>query len=150
MNVRRLLLFTLVLGLLGTGAELFLLQHYEDAWQLAPLVLIGVALILLCLHGVSAGRGTIRGIQALMVLFIISGVAGAGLHYNANSEFELEMNPALAGFELFRESLSGATPALAPGTMIELGLIGLAYTYRHPRLDDSVVTESDEAVRRQE
>jgi hypothetical protein len=91
---------------------------------------------------VSAGRGTIRGIQALMALFIISGVAGAALHYNANSEFELEMNPVLAGFELFRESLSGATPALAPGTMIELGLIGLAYTYRHPRLDDSVVAAS--------
>jgi hypothetical protein len=56
------------------------------------------------------------------------------------------MNPALAGFELVRESLSGATPALAPGTMIQLGLIGLAYTYRHPRLGDAAMTES----RRQE
>ena len=146
MHVRRLLLFTLVLGLVGTGAELFLLQHYDDAWQLAPLVLIGAALIVLGLHGVAPGRGTIRGLQALMALFIVSGVAGTGFHYKANSEFELEMNPALAGFNLFRESLSGATPALAPGTMIELGLIGLAYTYRHPRLDDAAVTAS----RRQE
>jgi hypothetical protein len=36
---------------------------------------------------------------------------------------------------LFREALSGATPALAPGTMVQFGLLGLLYTYRHPRLD---------------
>jgi hypothetical protein len=140
--MRRLLLFILVLGLVGTGAELVLLQHYEDAWQLAPLVLIAVALVLLVLHGISAGPATIRGMQGLMGLFIVSGIAGAWLHYKANTEFELEMNPELAGFKLFRESLSGATPALAPGTMIELGLIGLAYTYRHPRLDDVPPAES--------
>jgi hypothetical protein len=144
--VRRLLLFTLVLGLVGTGAELLLLQHYDDGWQLVPLGLIAVALVLLVLHGVSSGPAGLRGIQALMGLFIISGFAGAWFHYKANSEFELEMNPALAGFELVRESLSGATPALAPGTMIQLGLIGLAYTYRHPRLGDAAMTES----RRQE
>jgi hypothetical protein len=145
-DVRGLLLFTLVLGMLGTAAELFLLQHYEDPWQVAPLVLIAAALVVLALHGVSGSRATVRGIQALMALFIVSGVIGAGLHYKANGEFEREMNPALAGFELFRESLSGATPALAPGTMIQLGLIGLAYTYRHPRLDESMETAS----RRQE
>jgi hypothetical protein len=144
--VRGLLLFTLVLGMLGTAAELLLLQHYEDPWQLAPLVLIAAALIVLALHGVSGSRATVRGIQAVMALFIVSGVIGAGLHYNANSEFELEMNPALVGFELFRESLSGATPALAPGTMIQLGLIGLAYTYRHPRLGDSITTASRRQV----
>ena len=144
--MRRLLLFTLVLGLLGTSAELLLLQHYEDGWQVAPLVLIGAALILLVLNGVSPGRATIRGIQTVMALFVISGFAGTALHYKANSEFEREMDPALAGFRLFRESLSGATPTLAPGTMIELALIGFAYTYRHPRLDDSTLGVS----RRQE
>ena len=144
--MRRLVLVIFVLGLLGTGAELLLLQHYEDAWQLAPLALIAAALIMLVLHGLSAGAATVRGMQALMTLFIVSGALGAWLHFKANTEFELEMNPALAGFSLFRESLSGATPALAPGTMIELGLIGLAYTYRHPRLSGPGATEK----RRQE
>ena len=32
------------------------------------------------------------------------------------------------------ERLTGATPALAPGAMVQLGLIGLAYTFRHPAL----------------
>jgi hypothetical protein len=58
---------------------------------------------------------------------------GMGLHQSANAEFEQEMDPSLTGMKLFRESLSGATPALAPGTMIQLGLIGLVYAYRHPR-----------------
>jgi hypothetical protein len=49
-------------------------------------------------------------------------------------EFELETYPSISGLALFKEAMMGATPALAPGTMIELGLIGLAYTYRHPLL----------------
>ena len=35
---------------------------------------------------------------------------------------------------LFWEALAGATPTLAPGTMVVPGLLGLACTYRHPAL----------------
>ena len=31
--------------------------------------------------------------------------------------------------ELFRESMKGATPALAPGTMMLLGALGFGYVY---------------------
>jgi hypothetical protein len=130
-----MLLFILVLGLVGTGAELVLLQHYEDPWQLAPLALIALTLVVLAWHGLSRGSASVRALQGLMILFVFSGAIGMGLHYNANSEFELEMDQSLAGFRLFRESLSGATPALAPGTMAQLGLLGLVYAYRHPRLN---------------
>jgi hypothetical protein len=47
------------------------------------------------------------------------------------------MNTALHGFELFRDAMMGATPALAPGSMTQLGLLGLIYAYRHPRLQDA-------------
>ena len=67
-----------------------------------------------------------------MLLFVAAGIVGVYLHYQSNVEFELEMNPAAAGWELIRESLTGAMPALAPGTMVHLGLIGLLYTWRHP------------------
>jgi hypothetical protein len=69
-----------------------------------------------------------------MVLSLVSGVLGAWLHYRGNVEFELEMEPALRGLTLFWRAMRGATPALAPGTMIQLGLVGLAYTFRHPAL----------------
>ena len=67
----------------------------------------------------------------------MSGVVGLWLHYQGNTEFELEMYPSLEGLALFWEAIRGATPTLAPGTMLELGLLGLAYMYRHPVLTRS-------------
>jgi len=68
-----------------------------------------------------------------MILFIASGILGIGLHYKARMEFKLEMNPELSGTKLFLETIRGATvpPVLAPGVMIQLGLLGLAYAYAH-------------------
>jgi hypothetical protein len=132
--VRRLVLFVLLLGLIGTGTELLLLEHYEDTWQLAPLVLIALALVALAAHALLRRASSMVAIQIVMVLAVASGAIGVGLHYTGNAEFEREMYPSIAGFELFSKSMTGATPALAPGTMTLLGLLGLIYTYRHPSL----------------
>jgi hypothetical protein len=71
-----------------------------------------------------------------MLLFLISGVVGMYLHFEVNMEFQLEMDPALSGTALFRKAILAKTPpALAPGAMIQLGLIGLAYTFRHPAME---------------
>jgi hypothetical protein len=68
-----------------------------------------------------------------MALFLLSGVVGMALHFQVNMEFQREMDPALTGLALFQKSILAKTPpALAPGAMIQLGLIGLAYTFRHP------------------
>ena len=135
--VRRILLVTLVLGLVGTGVELLLLEHFEDWRQLIPLGLIASALMVLAWQGAQRGPAPVQVLQVLMLMFVLAGVLGLTLHYRGNAEFELEMYPDRTGMELFRESMMGATPALAPGTMIQLALIGLAYTYRHPRLTRS-------------
>jgi hypothetical protein len=133
--IRRILLLALILGLLGTGTELLLLEHFEDWWQLAPIVLIGCALAVLFWHAIDRRRALpIRALQIIMILSAVSGSVGVLLHYRGNAEFELEMYPSMAGLELFRKSMMGATPALAPGTMILLALVGLAYAHRHPRL----------------
>ena len=132
--VRRILLATLVLGLIGTGLELLLLEHCENWRQMIPLGLIATALLVLAWHGVQRGSAPVHVLQVLMLLFVVAGAIGLTLHYSGNAEFELEMYPDRSSMELFRESMMGATPALAPGTMIQLALIGLAYTYRHPRL----------------
>ena len=144
-HVRRLLLGILVLGLLGTAAELILLGHYDDWKQMVPLALIGLALALLLWHILSQTPSSVQLLRALMTLFLFAGAIGMGFHYGANADFEKESDPSLTGYRLFTESLSGATPLLAPGTMVQLGLIGLVYTYRHPRLE-SAATHS----RRQE
>ena len=131
-RLRRVLAASFVFGSLGTGAELLLLEHTEDAWQLAPLVLIAIGCALLALLAVRGSRAGVRIFQLTMIAFIASGVAGVVLHYQGNVEFELELQPDVAGFGLFWEAMKGATPALAPGTMMLLGVLGLTYTYRHP------------------
>jgi len=132
--LRRVLYVLLAFAMMGTGAELLLLGHYESVWQWTPLALFGAGLIVQLLAMVRPGRGTVRLFQAMMVLFVAAGVLGLWLHYSGNAEFELEMQPTIAGTELFWKSVTGATPALAPGSMVLIGLLGLAATYHHPRL----------------
>lgn len=124
------------MGVVGAVAELLLIGHTEDYWQWIPLLLIALSLLALLIQAVVRRAATVRVFQATMGLFLISGLLGCYLHYQAKVEFKLEMNPALAGWELFQESILGGTvpPVLAPGMMIQLGLIGLAYAYRHPAL----------------
>jgi hypothetical protein len=132
---RRILLAILWLGTAGIMAELLLLAHTEDATQWIPILLGGVTIVLSVLVVLRPSRGSIRLFQFVMLLMLLSGGVGMYLHLRANMEFQLEMDSALAGFALFRKSIvAKSPPALAPGAMTQLGLIGLAYTFRHPVL----------------
>jgi hypothetical protein len=130
--LRALVLAVLLYGVLGTLAELYLLGHYEEWWQLVPLVLLGAAAPVIALCGLRPSAAALRALQALMLLFVVAGALGVYQHYQVNVAFEIEMYASRAGFELFWESLKGATPALAPGSLSWLGLVGLACTFRHP------------------
>ncbi len=131
-RMRRLLLGLLILGMLGTGAELVLLEHTESVWQIVPLVVLGAGVISSATLLALPTRASLRVLQAVMTTSIAAGIAGLVLHYRGNVEFELEMYPSMKGLELFWNSLKGATPSLAPGSMALFGLLGLASTYRHP------------------
>jgi hypothetical protein len=133
-TVRRILFVTLALGLAGTWAELLLLGHYEDWQQYGPLVLLLLGLVTQGWFVVARSAASIRAIRATMWLCILSGAVGMFFHVRGNMEFELEMVPGMSGWELLRETFTGATPALAPGAMIQLGLLGLAWAFRHPAL----------------
>ena len=131
-TLRKLLLFTLIVSVVGTLAELLLLEHFEDAWQWAPIALLGGALVTLGWYALERGPTSLNVLRGLMVLCIASGLLGLILHYKGNVEFELEMYPDLSGWKLFKDAMMGATPALAPGAMLQIGLVGLAWTFRHP------------------
>jgi hypothetical protein len=148
--LRRLLLALVVIGAAGLVVELILMKHYDSAWQWTPLVLLGFVLIASALIWRRPGSATLRLFVAVMLLCVVSGVVGVYLHYQGNVEFALEREP-LRGIALFWKALRGATPALAPGAMAQLGLLGLVYSYRHPasRRDlpgrsSSTTTESSE------
>lgn len=142
--LRTILLATLLLGMAGTAAELVLLGHFEDWEQWIPLVLLGAGFLVTGWNAVRPSTGGIRLMQALMVLFIAAGGLGVMLHFNGNVEFELEMYPTMSGFELFRKTMTGATPVLAPGTMLVFGLVGLAFAYRHPGMSGAAAPTVEE------
>jgi hypothetical protein len=133
--LRHFLLAAFAAGSAGTGIELLLLEHFEEWRQLLPLAAIGAAIVVLAWHAVDRGPLSVRVLQGLMLIFALIGLLGLVFHYRGNAEFELEMYPSLAGFELVAKALTGATPALAPGAMILLALVGLGYTFNHPRLN---------------
>jgi cation transport ATPase len=141
--IRAMLLTIFILGSVGSGAELLLLNHFESLLQWIPLLLILFSFVIVGWHAVRRTPASTRAIQGTMVAFFAAGLAGFYFHYQGSAEFKLESNPSLAGWRLFWEAIRGkAPPALAPGVMIQLGLIGLAYTYRHPALFTLKETES--------
>lgn len=114
--------------LVGTGMELLLIGHYEDTKQLIPLILITTSFGLFLVTYFNHNQSIITFFRIIMALCVISGIVGCWFHLEANFEFENEMYPTLGGWSLFKESLSGAIPALAPGSMIVIGMIGYLYT----------------------
>lgn len=123
--IARLLLAILAFGLIGTLLELLLLGHTDGWQQWVPVALLSVTLppVLLLLR-----RPTGKPIAVtrwLMLAWLVSGLAGVLLHYRGNVEFARELTPDSHGWQLFKAAMGGATPALAPGTMIWFALLGL-------------------------
>jgi hypothetical protein len=139
-GIRRVLLGALLCGMIGTGIELLLIGHFDGRLQLPPLVLLGLGLVVLGWHVAAPTAASVRTLQAAMALFVVAGGVGIALHVRGNVEFEREMYPSLEGHELVQKTLTGATPVLAPGSMALLGVIGLAYAHRHPRLQRATAT----------
>lgn len=143
--LHRILLALVLLGAAGLLVELALLEHYDSVSQWIPLALLVVVLGAAVAVQVRPGPRTVRFFQAVMALCVVTGAVGLVLHYRGNVEFELERDGSLHGLRLFWEAIRGATPALAPGALSQLGLLGLAYTYRHPSLRTINMSSSEES-----
>jgi hypothetical protein len=143
--LRRMLLGLVFLGAAGLLVELGLLEHFDSVTQWIPLALLVVVLGATVGVYVRRGRGTVRFFQAVMALCVVTGVIGVYLHYRGNVEFELERDGSLHGLQLFWEAIRGATPALAPGALSQLGLLGLAYSFRHPAFRATLTSLSEES-----
>jgi len=132
--LRRWILLILVLGLLGTVTELVLLEHYERPLQFVPLVLIVAALGVLWWEFRRRDLASRRAMQIVMALFVLAGFVGFAAHFQGSAEYQLELNPDMSNWELLEKILRAkAPPLLAPGMMLQLGLLGLAYVFSDSR-----------------
>lgn len=133
--VRRLLLGLLAFGLTGTLVELVLIEHYEEPTQTLPLVLI-VVVLAAGVWQVRESRAALRVFRVLMVALMLAGAAGVVLHVRGSLAIQQDMDPDASTWDLIPKAIRAqAPPALAPGVLVQFGLLGLVFTYRHPALD---------------
>lgn len=133
MSLSRLLLGTYLVAQLGVAAELLLIGHFEDWQQVIPVALLALGVATGVWYARTRNRAADGVFSVTLALMFASGLVGQVLHYRGNMEFEVERDPAIAGWALFIESMTGATPALAPGTMALLAVIGYAYRMSRTR-----------------
>jgi hypothetical protein len=129
-TISNVILGVLTFGMGGLLAELALIAHYEDATQWIPLALLAVGLVAVAGDVAFSNRTTQLAIQITMVLIIAAGVLGVYFHFHGSREFQLEMDPQMRGTTLVWHVLRAKSPpTLAPGSMVQLGIIGLGYAY---------------------
>jgi hypothetical protein len=128
--IRRVILGALLLGMAGLFTELLLLAHYEDVTQQIPLVLLAAGLVIVLVDLIVPRRWTSTLVQLSMALFIGAGLLGMFFHFQGSREFQLEMDPTMSGIDLVWHVLRAKSPpTLSPGTMVQMGILGLGYAY---------------------
>ena len=135
-TIRLILLITVVSGMIGLEAELFLLGHIKPLLQLIPVLLIALGLGAMAWHRISPNSRSMKLFQTTMALCIASGLIGIVVHLAFSASEATKKDKTLHGLTLFRVALTGVAPPFAPAAMIQIGLVGLAYSFRHPALDD--------------
>lgn len=131
-RLRRLLLLVVIIGIAGLIVELALLDHFETVTQWIPMAALWIGLPPAVVSAMRPARASVRVLEVVMVMFVIVGLAGIYFHIAGNIEFARERDSDLRGMAFALKVLRGATPALAPAAIAQLGLSGLLYCYRHP------------------
>lgn len=136
--LRRAVAAVLLLGMLGVGAELVLIEHVEGWSQQAPLLALGAGVGALAWDALAASRASRLVLRLAMLGLVIAGAAGVYLHYESNEEFQRELDPSLRGWPLALATLRAhSPPSLAPAVLGLLGTLGwLATTGRDPTNHD--------------
>jgi hypothetical protein len=129
-SLRQLLLGVIAIGIVGLEVELAFLRHADSFEQWIPHVTLFIGLLATAAVYFRPGRATLRAFQTMMIVFLIVGLLGVYYHLRGNVQFALERDPSLSGARLLWKALRGASPALAPGALAQLGLLGLIYGYK--------------------
>jgi len=142
-SLRQLVLALVLFGIIGLEIELAFLRHADSFAKWLPHICLLLGLVVTLAVYLNSRKTVLRSFQAIMVLYLLIGVLGVYFHLRANVDFAMERDPSLSGLKLLWKALRGATPALAPGALAQLGLLGLLYTYGHPSLAGNTAEPTD-------
>ena len=109
--------------IVGVQFDLLLIGHYESFWQYLPVLTLPLVLVTGLLKYTTDRQSIKMAMRVLSVALCLMGLLGIYFHTQSNFEFELELRPSIGGWELWKESLTGALPVLAPASLIPLGLL---------------------------
>ena len=136
-TAHRLRLLALALAALAsfvTLLELVFSEHYTEILMLVPFALTALTLFAIILVAFWPSTRLLRLFQGAMAPLFVGSALGVFFHLRGNLEIAQEVSPDLGGLGVAWKVLTGAAPALAPGLLAFVGLLGLIYTYRHPGL----------------
>lgn len=134
--LRRVLLALALLGVFATATELALIGHWGSPARLIPWALLLLAGVTLLLAAWKPGVRTLWSLRVALVIVALGSGVGVLEHAAGNlvTAREVAGGAALPLRELVLGALTGGAPALAPGILVQVALLGLAFTYRHPAL----------------
>lgn len=129
-QLRRFLLTMAGLAFLATIAELTFVEHTETAIQLVPFFLSGVGAITVLIVSLKPLKKAIVLHRIVMSVILLGGFFGIYEHIEHNFAFELEIRPNAVASDVIWESLSGASPLIAPGILTFAAVLALMATWR--------------------
>lgn len=124
----RLALLIFLFFHVGLVLELLLIGHYDSFWQYFPLISLGLGVI-----SILPVVKSLVIVKLFYLVTILTGVLGVFLHLKSNWEFILEVYQDIECYKLISKSFTGAIPALAPGTLIPIGLLGFLLLHLKPK-----------------
>ena len=127
--IRRYLLGVIALVLFGLLLELIMLSHLNTPLQLLPVGLAILALGATAWNFILPNATSLRILKGTLLACSFVGVLGLVIH----SAFYINDHRNKAHG---RRGLEREVPPLAPAAMLPLGLLGLAFTFRHPLLEE--------------
>lgn len=131
-TLRAALLSLAALGVLITPFELLILGHIRNREQLIPFALLAMATAAIVLVLLRPNALTLRWFQVAMVLVTLGSLVGVFEHVKSNLLISVHLFHLSGIAALWDAAVNGKAPLLAPGILAQVGLLGLAYTFRHP------------------
>ncbi len=136
-TLRRFALALCLLGVVTTPIELLLMHHYKDKDQIMPFVFLSLAAIGTAAAWFRPNARVLRGVRVLMVLVVFGSGVGVMEHLKANYR---DATRGGGSPNWIADVFGGFAPLLAPGILAQVGLLGLAFTYKHPAFEVKEVT----------
>jgi hypothetical protein len=140
-RLRRFLLAVVAAIFIGSIFELILLDHHEETLQWVPFIVSGIGFIMVGAVWFTPSPTAIKAFRWVMAGVALTSIVGIGLHFNGNLEFTREINPSYSLAESIWPAMKGSYPLLAPGILFLAGILGIAAMYRHPLLDERVMSD---------